>query len=351
MRAMAPIPARRIAAVRKALLAWYYKHRRSLPWRNTRDPYRIWISEIMAQQTRIETVVPYYERFIRRFPRIHDLAQAQEEDVLKLWEGLGYYSRARNLHSAAKEVCESYGGKLPPTAQELKQLKGFGPYTSASVASIAFGEAIACVDGNVRRVLSRCFETHEPVEPYAAQLIDAKDPSGFNQGLMELGARVCLPRKPKCELCPLQKVCQAHHNDSVSHFPSKKEKTKVKQRSLGVFILRQKTRVLFLKRSSTGLWGGMWELPSFDLAPKSTKNDHLQSLRERFGVDCGPLSQQGSFKHILSHQKIDVTVFEANITQTKDVKKLNWLTPREVRERPLSRLQQKAWEMRTNQTP
>ena len=211
----------------KVLIDWYLKNKRELPWRKTSDPYHIWLSEIMLQQTRIEQGLPYYQRFISAFPSVFDLAAAPQEKVLKLWQGLGYYSRARNLHESAKYVAEELNGVFPGSYKELKELKGVGDYTAAAIASICYNEPVAVVDGNVYRVLSRFFDIETPInstagikefKALASELLDEKDPSSFNQALMEFGALQCKPRNPLCETCPLSSGCLALQKNKIKDF-------------------------------------------------------------------------------------------------------------------------------------
>jgi len=204
--------------VRNALVNWYLEEKRDLPWRKTNDPYKIWVSEVMLQQTKVETVIPYYERFIKKYPSLEALASAEEEELLKQWEGLGYYSRARNLQAGVREVVEAYNSQVPTSREEISKLKGVGPYTAGAVLSIAYGVPEHAVDGNVMRVLSRILLIEEDIakpktkkifERAVMELIDKEDPSSFNQGLMELGAVICTPTKPKCLLCPVREYCTA----------------------------------------------------------------------------------------------------------------------------------------------
>ena len=217
---------------RDSLLSWYRREKRDLPWRKTSNPYYIWVSEVMLQQTRVDTVIPYYERFITKYPTMDDLANAEENELLKMWEGLGYYSRARNLQSGVREVVESYGGKIPNNRKEISKLKGVGPYTAGAVLSIAYGIPEHAVDGNVMRVISRLLLVEDDIalpkskkifENIIMDLIDPNDPSSFNQGLMELGATICTPR-PKCLLCPVRDYCSAFHEGRQEELPLNQEK-------------------------------------------------------------------------------------------------------------------------------
>ncbi|MBI5366609.1 MAG: A/G-specific adenine glycosylase [Planctomycetes bacterium] len=253
------------------LTAWYRRAHRDLPWRRTRDPYRVWISEVMLQQTRVETVIPYDERFLVRFPTIETLAAAPLQQVLKLWEGIGYYSRARHLHRAANEIVTTHGGRLPASATALRELPGFGPYTAAAVASLCFGERAPVLDGNVLRVLARLLaletdpRTAAPRARIAAELehaISGEDPSDFNQGLMELGAVVCTPRSPGCLLCPLRADCAALARGLVDRLPVRAPKPAPPHREVVAAVVIRDGCVLVVRRPERGLLAGLWEFPS-----------------------------------------------------------------------------------------
>ena len=246
--------------LRSVLLAWYDANKRSLPWRRTRDPYRIWVSEIMLQQTRVAAVLEYYKRFIQQFPTVSTLARAREQQVLAAWSGLGYYRRARMLHRAARELAKHRGDRVPETSVELQELPGIGRYTAAAIASIAFGEPAAVVDGNVRRVLSRmagkdldvgaCWER-------AQQLIDPKRPGDFNQAMMELGATICLPKSPMCKLCPLSRHCSAR-----GHLQSRKVKAPQIRAQRNLALITRNNAVLLKQRPRTeSVMPGLWDLP------------------------------------------------------------------------------------------
>ena len=262
-------------AVTERLLGWYGLHYRSLPWRQDPTPYRVWISEIMLQQTRIEAVLPYYERFMSVLPDVGALAAVSEDTLLKLWEGLGYYSRARNLQKAARLVMEEYGGVLPADYDRLQALPGIGAYTAGAIASIAYGIPVPAVDGNVMRVLSRLTADSTDIltgagkrrfTELAWQLVPQENPGRFNQALMELGERICLPNtRPSCENCPLASLCEAHQQGSETAFPVRtpKKSRRIEQRQVVVVrVLGQPPRILVHKRPDKGLLAGMWELPN-----------------------------------------------------------------------------------------
>ena len=257
---------RRAARIRGALLRWYADNRRDLPWRGERDPYRIWVSEVMLQQTRVETVVPYYERWVRRFPTVAALADAPGEDVLAEWAGLGYYRRARALHQGARVVRDRHGGNVPSEPAELRALPGVGAYTAGAVASIAFGRAAPAVDVNATRVLARLFDAAAPapaaLERIAAALIPDERPGEFNVALMELGATVCGIRAPACGQCPLARWCLARSRGTAAERPAPRPRPRVRTYRVGTAVIaRSDGRLLVARRPEAGLLGGMWELP------------------------------------------------------------------------------------------
>jgi A/G-specific adenine glycosylase len=252
-------------ALRAALLGYYDRHARDLPWRRDTDPYRILVSEIMLQQTRVETVKGYYDPWLERFPTLESLAVADEDEVLKAWEGLGYYRRARNLHRAARAVRESPGGSMPDDYEALRALPGVGEYTAGAVASIAFGEAVPAVDGNVKRVFARLFDVSDPrpawLRTRASELVDQGRPGDWNQALMELGATVCTPRAPKCSGCPVAEWCAALANGTQLERPTRPVKKAVPTADVALAVVHDGERVLLGKRRSDGLLGGMWAFP------------------------------------------------------------------------------------------
>ncbi len=293
--------------VRRRLLAWYRREQRDLPWRRDADPYRVWLSETMLQQTRVETVVPYYERFLARFPDLGALAAADEEDVLRLWAGLGYYARARNLRRAAQIVVRDHGGALPRDADALAELPGVGRDTVGALRSIAFKEPAAIVDGNVRRVLSRlCAAPRLPDTDawrLAGELVPASAPDEFNQALMELGATVCTPRAPACARCPVASVCEARASGTPEAFPAPVRKAK--PRTVHAFggLLVRRGRVLLLRRPSQGLLGGLWEIPNVSDQPARAL---VALVRERSGLRVETGEPLGEVRHLFSH--IDLTL-------------------------------------------
>jgi A/G-specific adenine glycosylase len=277
--------------VRRLLLEHYDAHRRDLPWRGNREPYQVWVSEIMLQQTRVETVIPYYHHWMERFPTVEALADMDEESVLKAWEGLGYYSRARNLRQAALIVRDQLGGELPRDSQGLKALPGIGEYSAGAIASIAYGEVVPAVDGNVRRVLSRLLDLEDPTDAnlrkLAGELVDPDRPGDWNQALMELGATVCVPRAPRCTVCPLNGDCRALAEGTQELRPASKRRPRVRRVSYAVVVALNSAGELFMvRRPSDGLLGGLWEFPAIeigvkDVAPVGGELSVGSSLHER----------------------------------------------------------------------
>ncbi len=297
-----------IARLQRDLLAWYAACRRDLPWRRTRDPWAVWVSEIMLQQTRVDTVMPYFERFMARFPTPLALAEAPEDQVLAAWSGLGYYRRARMLHAGARVVAER--PSMPRTREELLELPGVGRYTAGAIASIAFDEPVGLVDGNVARVLARVFVIEDDMrrggmkraEQLAEELVATKAPGDWNQALMELGATICTPRSPGCDRCPVAASCRARAEARVSELPVLGEKAKPKPLQVQSLVARTKDgRVLLARRRSAGLFGGLWEPPSVD-GDEAAMDD----LFGRFPLASTTLA--GRVTHVLSHRRLTVEV-------------------------------------------
>ena len=296
------------AALPGALLPWYASHARDLPWRRDREPYHVWLSEIMLQQTRVEAVRGYYLRFLDAFPTLRDLAAADEARLLKLWEGLGYYSRARNLQKAARVLCDEYGGVFPDTREALEGLPGVGPYTAGAVASICFERPCAAVDGNVLRVLSRLTADGAPVDLPAtradiAARLEAVYPAGacgaFTQALMELGATVCGPnRKPECGSCPCRKICLGYQHGTAEALPVKSPKRERRQEDRTVFILQCDEKYALEKRPGKGLLAGLWQFPN---VAGHLDTAHALAEVERMGLRPREILREVSRKHIFTH--------------------------------------------------
>ncbi len=327
-----------IKSLQKNLLAWYRTHKRKLPWRETKDLYSIWVSEIMLQQTRVDTAIPYYERFLKTFPTINELANASEHDVLKQWQGLGYYRRAKLIHKAAKEVSVRYNGKLPSTRTELQTLPGFGPYTSGAVASIAFNECAPAVDGNVKRVLSRIFATNDSIEPIALEAAQVDSPSDWTQSLMELGALICIPKNPKCLICPVNENCQAFETQTVEKYPALIKKTAPKKIFATTWMIQNsKNKILIQQRPEDGRWSNMWEFPT----------DEFEIKPERFESKLATDGKKiGKFKHLLTHRTMHIEVIHAQPKKNAPISEhQKWISSEELKDFPISKLQQKAFEI------
>lgn len=310
----------RIMTISEILVSWYESNKRDLPWRRTQDPYCIWISEVILQQTRVNQGMDYYFRFIERFPDVFSLAKASEEEVLKLWQGLGYYSRARNLHHAAKTVVETYKGVFPGCFDGLRQLKGVGEYTAAAIASISFGESVAVIDGNVARVLSRLYAIEEAVNSTkglkmlrtaADELIKGMNPAKFNQAIMEFGALQCKPVNPDCSICPLQSECLAFKMKRVGALPYKEKKTRVRELYIYYFVLisgsGKQGSIVLNKRTDEGIWKNLYDFPSVESdkemeLPELLRSDAVRSLIGNSEPEI--ISVSGEYLHQLSHKSI-----------------------------------------------
>ncbi len=309
----------RLEWIREGLVRWFRANRRDLPWRNTKDPYAVWVSEIMLQQTRVMTVLPYYERFMKRFPDVRSLARARVDSVLKLWEGLGYYSRARNLHASAKEVVKRFGGQVPDDREALLSLKGVGRYTAGAILSIAFDKPEPILDGNVARVLSRVMPirteikapgTQKRLWSIAAQLAEGKKPGDLNQGLMELGAMVCTPRSPDCGNCPIREQCRAYAYGDQEKLPKKAAAKAIPHYTIAVGIIYKDGKFLIAKRKATGLLAGLWELPGGKQKPgEPLKKTLVREVREETGIEIAVGEKLVPVDHAYSHFSITLHPF------------------------------------------
>lgn len=302
----------------KRLIDWYLCNKRDLPWRNTKDPYQIWLSEIILQQTRVEQGKPYYFKFLEAYPNIVALANASEEEVLKLWQGLGYYSRARNLLTTAKYIAFELGGEFPKTHKELIKLKGVGDYTASAIASVCYNEAQAAVDGNVFRVLARIFGIDTPTNTSAGikefrqlaqELIDKDDPANFNQALIEFGSEQCKPRNPLCSTCPFASECIAFNRNKISQLPVKLKNLKIRKRHFNYLVfVSEAGRTLMQQRRGKGIWEGLYEFPLVETTAEASVENLVQeegfqnySLRSLEGVS---LFNEQPIVHKLTHQHI-----------------------------------------------
>jgi A/G-specific adenine glycosylase len=327
------------------LLKWYLVNKRDLPWRHTRDPYKIWLSEVILQQTQVAQGLAYYNKFVQKFPKVELLAKAPEDAVLKMWQGLGYYSRARNLHAAAKVIHGHYKGIFPKTFEEIRALKGIGNYTAAAISSMAYDLPYAVVDGNVYRVLSRVFGISTPInstagikefQELANELLVKNKPGSYNQAIMEFGARYCKPANPDCENCVLNDKCIAFAKNKVAQLPVKLKKTKIKNRYFNYFVLIDKNNnVVVNQRMEKDIWQGLYELFLIETEKETPLKTLLRAKElKEFGTNFIVKDEHKQFKHILSHQHLHSNFYvlkykgafkrKHQITPLKDLKKLAW---------------------------
>jgi A/G-specific adenine glycosylase len=345
--------------VAKKILRWYSSHQRDLPWRRTSAPYAVWVSEIMLQQTQVQTVLPYYRHFLARFPTVQSLASASLDEVLKVWENLGYYSRARHLHEAANQIVERWKGDIPSSFEDLLQLPGIGRYTAAAIASIAYGAKILALDGNVGRVLCRLFglqlsldrsRTLKHLHTLAEELVPVTDPGRFNQGLMDLGATVCTPRKPTCPLCPLPTLCLAREKEMQEKLPVKRERRALPHKEMTAAILvDRRGRYLVAQRPSRGLLGGLWKFPG---GPKKDGESLRECLRraveEELGlhVRCG--KDLAALNHAYTHFTVTLHAFRCSIRiespRAQECPGVKWMALEELDRLAFSRAERKIME-------
>ena len=331
-----------VREIRSSLLRWYDENRRDLPWRRSRDPYAIWISEAMLQQTRVETVIPYWHRFLESFPDVASLARADLDDIYAVWTGLGYYSRARNLKHAAETIVADHDGRLPETAEELKALKGIGRYTAGAVASIAFDREEPLVDGNVVRVLSRLFGIREDTSQkavleglwtIAGELVRGRRPGDFNQALMELGATLCTPRTPGCESCPLCRLCDARARGDAETLPIKKTRTRPRRMRAVAAWIERGDRILAVRRPEKGLMAGLWELPGGEIGIEDEAKDLVADLLARsIGLELHDIHSVGRIEHVFTHRRLELEIFRARADPGSRVRRADhvahrWLRP------------------------
>lgn len=337
----------------RRLLAWYRRNQRALPWRETCDPYRIWISEIMLQQTQVDMVIPYYHRFLKSFPSVSSLARAPQQKVLKAWENLGYYSRARNLHAAAKIISEKFNGRIPDTFEEIKTLPGIGQYTAGAILSIAYGQAYPAVDGNIRRILCRLFAIRKPVDDaleqkplqtLAASLIPVKHPGDFNQALMDLGATICKPKNPDCSHCPVANLCQARIHDLQNVLPVMVKSPAIPHRQAAAAVIQNsKGMLLVVQRPSTGLLASLWKLPGGFIQKDENMEDSLrQSVKEELGISIRPGKHLASVNHTYTHFRVTLHAYECRllkgIPKALGCQNLQWASPTDLKKLPMSKI-------------
>lgn len=314
-------------SISESLVQWYKHNKRYLPFRATKDAYKIWLSEIILQQTRVEQGLPYYNRFVERFPDVFSLAAAQEEEVLKLWQGLGYYSRGRNLHHAANEVVTTWQGKFPKEYDDLLKLKGVGSYTAAAIASFAFKKPHAVVDGNVMRVLSRLYAVKKAVnstegrklmDELADEILDKATPDLHNYAIMELGALICKPQNPVCSECPVSLYCEAFRLNKQNHFPVKEKKTVVQNRYMFYVVMLHKDKTYIRKRTANGIWKNLYDFPLIETVTRKPIRQIVQSksFKEFFDDDAYKLKTvSDEYKHVLSHRNLFAVFVEVHLNK------------------------------------
>jgi A/G-specific adenine glycosylase len=327
----------------KQILDWYYKNKRELPWRNTRDPFKIWLSEVIMQQTRVSQGLPYFRKFDDRFSTVKELAESSEEEVLQLWQGLGYYSRGRNLLEGAKMIMDGFNGQMPGSYEELLKVKGIGKYTGAAIASIAYNEPVACVDGNVSRVLSRVFGIEDDlafssgqkkIYDLAQDLVSREDPGGYNQAVMEFGALQCTPRKPACMECIFQENCFARIHKKQKSLPYKSRKIRKTDRFIDYVLFTTKEKYLLKKREGNGIWEGLYD---FYALPENGENRDEEGLAACLAGMQLPMTYISSrdYRHILSHQNLITRITRIKLNSLEDLEKVAYQT----KTRPFSKLE------------
>ncbi len=309
-----------IRLFRRRLLSWFSKNQRRLPWRETEDPYRIWVSEAMLQQTQVKTVLPYYERFIKTFPDAKALSEASLDAVLKSWEGMGYYARARNLHRAAGILVDQWNGQVPDDYEAFRKLPGVGEYIASAVLSVAFNRPYAVLDGNVKRVLSRLFLIDAPVNrasslsefrEHASRLLDTDRPGDFNQALMELGATICRPVQPECAGCPVASLCKAFDAGKERDFPVSVRRKSIPSYHIAVGVVHKDNRILITKRKPSGLLGGLWEFPGGKVKPGERPEESCKrEIREELNLSVEVTKHVAHVKHAYTHFKVVMDVFD-----------------------------------------
>jgi len=317
------------------LTAWYHKNKRDLPWRKHNNPYIIWLSEIILQQTRVAQGLPYFLAFLDRFPTVCDMAKATENDILKLWQGLGYYSRARNMHTTAQIVCQDRQGIFPSSYKELIKLKGIGPYSASAIASFSSGEPVAVVDGNVHRVLSRVFGIYTPInstegkkrfQELAESLLPPKDSATHNQAIMEFGALHCTPKNPKCYTCIFQHQCYAHKHQAQTELPVKIKKNKIKKRYICYLIYENNTHIVIHLRNQKGIWRNLYDFPMIEFEEKPTESMIHEQIRSTY-TETTTIQKIHELQkpHKLSHQHLYIQYYKISLPNSKLIQQANYI--------------------------
>ncbi len=337
----------KVEQLRRSLLGWYQQQGRDLPWRRTQDPYAIWISEIMLQQTQVKTVLPYYERWLQAFPTVQALAAADQQVVLKLWEGLGYYARARNLHKAAQQVVAEFEGEFPRELEGAIALKGIGRTTAGGILSAAFNAPTPILDGNVKRVLSRLIAYRAvpnkalmPLWKLSEQLLDPNYPRDFNQAIMDLGATLCTRHNPTCLLCPWQTSCAAYNQNAVSRFPMTESRQPLPHKHIGVAVITDSQgNILIDRRKQEGLLGGLWEFPGGKIEPGETPEECVKrEIKEELGIEIAVQDKLVTIEHAYTHFKVTLNVFNckhlSGDPQPLESDEVKWVTLDEIDQYP-----------------
>ncbi len=346
------MPSGRIGAIHHSLQDWYKDNARSLPWRDVQDPYLIWISEVMLQQTQVRTVIPYFKKWRKTFPEIHSLGKATEEDVLKLWEGLGYYSRARNIKKSADIIIDEYGGTVPQEIKLLKRLPGIGDYIAAAIASIAFGKDVPAIEANGLRVIARLFNFHGEVQvsqskkilkDHLGEIIRIGDAGSINQAVMDLGSLICLPKKPACEICPVKVYCLAFENQTQLLLPVKKKKRPIPHVVVVAAIIMDGSQVLVTKRPPGKLLGGLWEFPGGKVEKGETHQAALtRELREEIGIEAIIGDQKHEYQHAYTHFSVTVFTYEvvtmSGRIEKREVADYKWMETDKLDEIPMGKV-------------
>jgi A/G-specific adenine glycosylase len=326
------------------ILSWFDRNKRELPWRNTKNPFHIWLSEIILQQTRVDQGTNFYLNFITEFDTIQDLANSDEQKVLKLWQGLGYYSRARNLHFTAKYISDELNGNFPTSFNDLKKLKGVGDYTAAAIASIVYNEPVPAVDGNMFRVFARYFNVDDDISlsktkkvfwELGLEIIDQKRPGDFNQAVMDLGATICTPKAPKCDICPLNSSCESLRLNKVLQLPIKSKKIKITNRFLHFFLIEDKNQIALSKRVGKDVWQNLYTLPMIETLTDLLDNEDI--INQNIHLDLSFISEE---KHILSHQNLFIKFYRLkyspeNTIKLKQITNFEWIEFKNLDDYPL----------------
>jgi A/G-specific adenine glycosylase len=348
------MPFKKLPAIRRKLLRWYDKHQRDLPWRRTRDPYAIWIAETMLQQTQVATVTPYYERFLRELPTVFALHEAPLRRVLSLWSGLGYYRRAENLKKSAREIVRKYGGDLPDDYDALLALPGVGDYTAGALMSIAFQKSYPAIDGNAHRVVHRLFtpKSHRELRQAATLLVPKSRPGYFNQGLMELGATICIPQDPRCPRCPVAAHCASRATNRRAENFQTKQSVLTKEVEWPLAILRRDGKVLLRQRMRKGLLAGLWEFPGGEKTPPKSLRESLASQLAALTGISRRARRIGEFRHSITHRKIRSPVYLIDLPKRTKFRlpdrRWRWLSPASLSDFPVSSMTFKAAKILAN---